>query len=65
MRGQNRFGTPRPILSARISGALKSIGHMAELADALDLGSSGETRKSSSLFMPTNKTKNHLIFGNL
>jgi len=25
-----------------------------KLADALDLGSSGETRKSSSLFMPTN-----------
>ena len=27
---------------------------MAELADALDLGSSGETRKSSSLFTRTN-----------
>ena len=44
---------------------INPFGHMAELADALDLGSSGETRKSSSLFMPTNKTKNHLIFGNL
>ena len=28
-------------------------GHMAKLVDALDLGSSGETHKSSSLFMPT------------
>ena len=29
-------------------------GHVAELADALDLGSSGATRQSSSLCMPTN-----------
>ena len=27
---------------------------MAKLVDALDLGSSGATHKSSSLFMPTN-----------
>ena len=27
---------------------------MAELVDALDLGSSGETHKSSILFTPTN-----------
>ena len=38
---------------------------MAKLVDALDLGSSGETHKSSTLFMPTNKTKKNLIFGNL
>ena len=38
---------------------------MAELADALDLGSSGATRKSSSLFTCTSKTKKNLIFGNL
>jgi len=33
-----------------------------KLVDALDLGSSGETHKSSSLFMPTKK---NLLFGNL
>ena len=35
-------------------------GRMAKLVDALDLGSSGETHKSSSLFTPTNL----LILGN-
>ena len=30
---------------------------MAELVDALDLGSSGATRKSSILFTPTNKNQ--------
>ena len=29
------------------------LGHMAELVDALDLGSSGEIRGGSSPFMPT------------
>ena len=29
------------------------IGDVAELVDALDLGSSGATHKSSSLFIPT------------
>jgi hypothetical protein len=30
-----------------------SLGQVAELADALDLGSSGATRQSSSLCLPT------------
>ncbi len=32
-------------------------GHVAELVDALDLGSSGATRQSSSLCLPTNRDK--------
>ena len=35
---------------------------MAELADALDLGSSGATRKSSSLFTRTNIIQKKLDF---
>ena len=38
-----------------LSGSLRSelAGHVAELVDALDLGSSGATRQSSSLCLPT------------
>ncbi len=32
-------------------------GHVAELADALDLGSSGEIRAGSSPVVPTNKER--------
>src|SRR6516164_728118 len=37
----------RPVLSIRVAG------QVAELADALDLGSSGATHQSSSLCLPT------------
>ena len=37
---------------------------MAELVDALDLGSCGATRKSSSLFTCTNDNKKDLLSGN-
>ena len=41
-----------------ITQFINTFGGMAELADALDLGSSGATHKSSSLFTRTkNPTK--------
>lgn len=58
MRQKIVIGTSDPRISTQLSGILKdSNAGMAKLVDALDLGSSGATHKSSSLFTRTKSKK--------
>ena len=54
--------TPTKCRRCRTVKVYKFFAGMAKLVDALDLGSSGETHKSSNLCMPTINKKD-LIYG--